>query len=453
MCCSVVAVLCFLCTTQHTYLACATTAQAHTDNTVAFPHLKRPIILSHRGAGFLAPENTIDGMHLGLQLGAHVLELDVRLTKDGELVVFHDEVVDRVTNSVGFVANFTLEQLRELDAGYRFFVGHNTSRGSGPYPCRGKGIKIPTFRQLLNEFWGEPNATLQQQKNNNDDDEGEVKGGSDLHRISFNIEIKDDDVRAVDALIREFSPYGLQSIAPYILVVSKYCDILNDFRLKTLPHRIPTGSCHSEVKSFVLSSKIRSAVRALTLENEWVDRSITGYLPARGHTSSLQIPYNADGISLDTVDIVQHAHDQRVEVHYWSLNSYDLMDHLLSIRTDGIITDRVDLAVRLFKERGVYHTPPHRYGRRSHGTGSDDGDAQTGQSVETSRDTTTATVAGTEHVIVALVDKNESRDCVSVTCLLFENMTLFISLLIVIVFNVLFHIISICIRCLNTLMY
>jgi glycerophosphoryl diester phosphodiesterase len=74
-------------------------------------------VISHRGAAGLVPENTLPGFEKAVELGADWSELDVRLTRDGLLVVIHDETVDRTTNGTGPVARLTFDQIRALDAG------------------------------------------------------------------------------------------------------------------------------------------------------------------------------------------------------------------------------------------------------------------------------------------------------------------------------------------------
>lgn len=69
-------------------------------------------VWAHRGASGYAPENTIEAFRMAAQLNADGVELDVQLTKDGELVVIHDERVDRVSDRVGYVKDYTLEELR-----------------------------------------------------------------------------------------------------------------------------------------------------------------------------------------------------------------------------------------------------------------------------------------------------------------------------------------------------
>lgn len=73
--------------------------------------------IGHRGAAGHAPENTLAAVRAGIALGADYVEVDVRRSHDGRLVVMHDALVDRTTNGSGLVAEMTWEQLRRLDAG------------------------------------------------------------------------------------------------------------------------------------------------------------------------------------------------------------------------------------------------------------------------------------------------------------------------------------------------
>lgn len=103
-----------------------------------------PTLVAHRGGAKLAPENTLAAFESAVSSwGADMLEMDVRLTADGEVVVIHDDSVDRTTDGTGKVADLTLAQLRELDAGYRFVDprGHTS--------WRGRGASIPTLEEVL----------------------------------------------------------------------------------------------------------------------------------------------------------------------------------------------------------------------------------------------------------------------------------------------------------------
>ncbi len=74
-------------------------------------------IIGHRGACGYEPENTISSFKKALELGVDAIELDVYVLGRGELVVIHDDKVDRTTNGKGYVLDYSFEELRKLDAG------------------------------------------------------------------------------------------------------------------------------------------------------------------------------------------------------------------------------------------------------------------------------------------------------------------------------------------------
>jgi glycerophosphoryl diester phosphodiesterase len=96
----------------------------------------KQLVYAHRGASGYAPENTMAAFKKAVELGSHGIECDVQMTKDGRLVVCHDETVDRTTDGKGFIKDMTFEQLRELDAGKWFDE-------------RFRGERIPELKELL----------------------------------------------------------------------------------------------------------------------------------------------------------------------------------------------------------------------------------------------------------------------------------------------------------------
>ena len=93
---------------------------------------------AHRGASEYAPENTLSSFYMGLVQGANGIETDVQRTKDGVLVLFHDDTVDRVSDGSGKLSDFTLAELEKLK-----IYGNNT---------RGFYDKILTFEEFLEKF-------------------------------------------------------------------------------------------------------------------------------------------------------------------------------------------------------------------------------------------------------------------------------------------------------------
>ncbi len=96
--------------------------------------MKKTEVWAHRGASAYAPENTLEAFKLAAEMKADAVELDVQLTKDNELVVIHDEKIDRTSNKTGFVKDYTLSELKEF----------NFNNGNEKYPY----TKIPTLREV-----------------------------------------------------------------------------------------------------------------------------------------------------------------------------------------------------------------------------------------------------------------------------------------------------------------
>lgn len=106
-----------------------------------------PLLVAHRGGARVAAENTLVAFQRALsRWRADMLELDVRLSADGELVVIHDPTVDRTTDGTGEVRALPWAALAELDAGYRFVAPDGTT------PFRGAGVRIPRLEELLEEL-------------------------------------------------------------------------------------------------------------------------------------------------------------------------------------------------------------------------------------------------------------------------------------------------------------
>jgi glycerophosphoryl diester phosphodiesterase len=105
--------------------------------------LARPVI-GHRGNRAFAPENTLPALLEAVALGADALEFDLRLSRDGKLVVFHDATLERTTDGRGEVAQRTLAELQRLDAGALF-----TRDGGRSFPWRGRGAGVPAFDDAI----------------------------------------------------------------------------------------------------------------------------------------------------------------------------------------------------------------------------------------------------------------------------------------------------------------
>jgi glycerophosphoryl diester phosphodiesterase len=89
-------------------------------NRKAYVELGRPTVFAHRGSSAYAPENTLAAFELAFEQGADGIELDAKLSADGQVVVIHDDTVDRTTDGTGRVKSLTLAEIKRLDAGSKF---------------------------------------------------------------------------------------------------------------------------------------------------------------------------------------------------------------------------------------------------------------------------------------------------------------------------------------------
>ncbi len=244
-----------------------------------------PLNFAHRGASALAPENTLEAFRLAVEAGAGGLELDVHMSRDGEVVVIHDATVDRTTDGSGAVAGMTLGELRGLDAGYRF-----SPDGGRTHPYRGRGVGIPTLAELYEEF---PAAFV-------------------------NIEMKEAQPGIEEGVMEVIRDAGAEERT---LVVSNRHGVVRRFR-RLCGGRIPTGASRREIRDFYLLSRLR-------LER----LSHPPYV-------ALQVPLDYRGIPLVTPRFVEAAHSRGVRVDVWTINEPGEMRRLLDLGVDVIMTDR-----------------------------------------------------------------------------------------------------------------
>ena len=154
-----------------TLLAVAALALLPAGASAQNPWLERRVLnIAHQGGESEFPSNTLYAFKRSVRAGADMLELDVGVTRDGEVVVMHDTTVNRTTNGRGAVASHTLRQLRQLDAAYWFARGRDdpyrhglkrgayrlrgvaTGRRTAPRGFKRKDFRVPTLREVMRAF-------------------------------------------------------------------------------------------------------------------------------------------------------------------------------------------------------------------------------------------------------------------------------------------------------------
>ena len=251
---------------------------------------------AHRGGAALRPENTIAAFDHGMSLGADGLEFDVHLSRDGIVVVHHDDTLERTTNGHGRLRDHTADELARLDAGYRF-TEPNVG-GTATFPFRASGIGVPRLRDVLHRY---PQARLIIELKVNDPALAqraleEVRGADAVGRVSFGA----FGWRVLHA-VRQHEP------------------------------RVKTGAAREETR--------------WALYRSWVAWPL-----GRTAYSEFQVPERAGSTTIVTPRFIAHAHRAGLPVKVWTVNDEADMRRLLGWGVDALISDRPDVAVRVVND-------------------------------------------------------------------------------------------------------
>ena len=252
------------------------------------------MVFAHRGGAALAPENTLAAFDQGLELGADGLELDVRLSRDGVVVVHHDRALDRTTNLRGEVAELTWREVARADAGHHF-------RRADAFPFRGLGIGVPTLARVLARYRDVP--------------------------IIVELKVNREELAAatIEAVRRADA-------------VERVCLGSFGFRVlraaRTLEPAIVTSAAREEVRWALYRSWCRWPVSRVAYH---------GY----------QVPERRGRTRVVSPRFVDAAHRAGLGVQVWTIDRESDARRLLEWGVDALITDRPDLIVPL-----VRRSPP-----------------------------------------------------------------------------------------------
>lgn len=256
-----------------------------------------PMLVAHRGGSKLAPENTMAAFRSAVDdWDADMLELDVRLTADGHVVVIHDETVDRTTDGSGRVADLTLDELQQLDAGYHF------RDLDGAHSFRGRGVRVPTLEEVLVE----------------------------CPRIWVNAEAKEARVAGpLSELI------GRLGVSDRVLFAAEH----EGNRAHARGYPGPWGASRRDCILFWLLHRI----------------PLVGYTP---DVDIFQVPEHFHGVRILTPAVIRAAQQRNIPVHVWTVDDPSDMRRLLEWGVDGIQTDRPDLLSAILVESYGRPAPP-----------------------------------------------------------------------------------------------
>lgn len=257
------------------------------------------LVIAHRGGKGIAPEGTLTAFDQAYELGVDIFEFDIHLTKDGELVVIHDETVDRTTDGTGNVNDLTLNEIKKLDAGYHF------KDEAGSYIFRRKGVKIPTVVEVFEKY---PN-------------------------MRHLIEMKDTNrpelyEEMIEKLWELIQAYNMEDN----VMIGSFDHQINERFEEVTGGKIPIGAGEDAVREF--------ATKHVPFLN--------GLAPS--NVDSLQLPLEGDGHNLTTRNIINSAKKRNMSIYYWTINDKETMRELIDKNVDGIMTDYPDRLLEVLNE-------------------------------------------------------------------------------------------------------
>jgi glycerophosphoryl diester phosphodiesterase len=250
----------------------------------------RMMVYAHMGGDRIWPGDTLYAYDQSAKLGVDAFDMDAHITKDGQIVLLHDESVDRTTDGIGLVENKTLAELKQLDAAYKWSLDDGKT-----YPFRGQGIQVPTLGEVFAKY---PN-------------------------MRYLVEIKLTKTPIAVPFCDLIHKYNMQD---KVIVASFHDDAMRLFR-ESCPD-VATSASKSEVLAFVILSKI----------------GLSGLISPI--YQSLQVPYDTSesyGIPIITEGFIKAAHSKNIKVETWTLDDPELLKQYMNWGIDGVDTDRPDL--------------------------------------------------------------------------------------------------------------
>jgi glycerophosphoryl diester phosphodiesterase len=253
-----------------------------------------PIAFAHRGGAGEAPENTLAAFEIAVSLGYRYLETDAHITRDGVLVAFHDDRLDRVTDRKGVIAQLTTEEVAAADAGYTFSPDDGRS-----FPFRGRGIRVPRLEGLLVR-WPD---------------------------VRVNIDPKADAcVGPLAVLLDRLDAWERVCIGSF-----------SDRRLRRVRELGRGRACTSMGPYAVALARLAAISRRM---------------PQLG-ADCVQVPIRRGPMPIVTGRFVGAAHRAGLPVHVWTVDDEATIERLLDLGIDGIMSDRVRLLREVFARRGL----------------------------------------------------------------------------------------------------
>ena len=269
----------------------ASRARRAKDSAYYPPSLPNPLVTAHQGGDGVWPGNTLFAFQHAADLGVDVIETDLRMSKDGVLMITHDDHVERISNGKGKIVDLTYAELTQLDAAYYW-----SPDGGKTYPYRGQGI---TYTSLEDVFKALPN-------------------------MRFNIDMKQTEPSIYTPFCDLIRKYSMQD---KVLAASFHHENNVAFRLAC--PEVTTSADETETRNFV-----------------FLNFAFLGRLSSPEY-KAFQVPVEQSGIPVVTRSFVNAAHERGVRVDVWTIDDPAEMRRLIDLGVDAIISDRPDLLMQV----------------------------------------------------------------------------------------------------------
>ncbi|MGB0403318.1 MAG: glycerophosphodiester phosphodiesterase [Salibacteraceae bacterium] len=250
-------------------------------------------VIAHRGASGLAPENTISAFEIAVKLGADMIEIDVRPTKDQKAIVFHDQHLDRITNTSGAVDQRYLAELKKMDAGSWFNDNKHVNE------------TIPTLDETIDYLKDKCEILVEIKNEQNDISDAFLNNLSQL--------IDKHDVRE-SVILQSFDSRTLK----------KFYSLHPGYRLqKLIVWKIPFVKIQLDQRLMLEDILKNPRYQSINVDHRFV-----------------------------TPNFVRKIHRHNKKIYCWTVNEQLRMFRLMNMGVDGIITNYPNKLKQLLKEQG-----------------------------------------------------------------------------------------------------
>lgn len=252
------------------------------------------VVLAHRGDSASFPENTLPAFESAVRMGVHVIETDVHLTSDREVVIWHDNTMERMTGDKRLINEMSWKEISQINGGYCF-----TRDGGKTYPYRENPIRPILLKELLSRF----------------------------PQMRFNVDLKDN--------------------APAL--AEGYAKILKDL---SCINRVITASFHSKLLEYyrtLIPQGLTSCTSGEVLKLLFIYHTGTSFFHNPKRLGIIQIPEYSGRVKILTPRFIRFLHRNGYIVQVWTINDESEMYRFLQMGVDGIFTDRPALLMTCLK--------------------------------------------------------------------------------------------------------